>query len=126
MFFQWHGQIFAGALGRSLIVKSFHSFFGPLHRRSTWRGKKQMRNDTANDCAVKIFVVRQIDQSRKNGGTGHRELDGPLAKAFLKLIKIDIEPSARIADDDERFWFNSATSERPKIFIIIERRTVAE
>ena len=60
MLFKRHREIFADTLGGRLIVKPLYSFLGTLHRGSAdWR-KKQMRDNTTNDCAVKIFVVRQI------------------------------------------------------------------
>jgi len=43
-----------------LIVKSLYSFLGTVHWRRTGRREKQMWDNAANDCAVKVFVVGEI------------------------------------------------------------------
>ena len=110
MFLQWHGEILAYALGRRLIMEPVHYFFAALERRRAGRREEYSRNDAANDGAVKTFVVGQIFQNRKAAHAAASELDRTFAQTFFHLVKIDIVPRARIADDDERFRFHRAPS----------------
>src|SRR5207248_8709823 len=120
MLFQRHSEIFADVLGRSLAVQSLHAFVGALQWRSTRRREKQMRDNAANDSAVKARVIHQIGQDWPSRGARHCQLHWPLAKTFLELVEIDIEPRTRIADDDNGFRFNSASRNRPEIFVVVQ------
>jgi hypothetical protein len=44
----------------------------------------------------------------------------------LEFIQVDIEPGARIADNDKGFRFNNTASHCPKIFVVVKRRTITE
>src|ERR1700730_3508528 len=111
MLFEPHAEVFARALGRRLVVKSFDAFFGTFHRRTSRWGEKEERHEAADYRAVEIFIFSKIRQRRENGGASHRQLDRPFAQTFLHLIKIDIEPRARVADYYDRFGLHVPTCE---------------
>src|SRR5437588_7435996 len=109
MLFEVHAEIFARSLSRRLVAISLHPLFRPLHRRRTRRREKQTGNEAANDRAVKTLVACEIVQDRPDGRSSHRELNRTFAQSLLEFVKIDIEPRARIANDDNRFGLNAAT-----------------
>ena len=77
-----------------------NGFFGAIHRRDARRRDKQTGNNTANDCAVKILVVGQVGQHGISATAAHCQLNGTFAQTLFKFVEIEIEPAARIADDD--------------------------
>ena len=126
MFFQRHRQILADTLRRRLRMGSAHRFFRALHwRRARWRNE-QARHDTANNCAVKIFVVGEIGQHWIRTASTHRELDRTFAQALLQFIEIKIVPGARIADDDDGLRLHVPASHRPEILVVVERGPVTD
>src|SRR5436190_22976557 len=99
MFFQWHGEILADTLRGCLSMRSPNRFFSALHgRRPRWCDK-QTRNDTANDRAVKIFVISQVGQNRISATAAHCQLNGTFAYSLLMFVKIEIVQTTRIIDD---------------------------
>ncbi|PYL62679.1 MAG: hypothetical protein DMF25_11690 [Verrucomicrobia bacterium] len=44
----------------------------------------------------------------------------------MQFVKIEIEPTARIADDDYGLRFHAPPSHRPEILVIVERGTVTD
>src|SRR5262245_6527642 len=126
MLFKWHREIFTSTLGGRLSVKALYSLFSTVHRRRPGRREKQKRNNTTNNCAAEILVVRQISQRRPDGGAGHRELDRSFTQTLFEFAQVDIEPGARITDNDKGVRLHNATSKRPKILVIVKRRAIAE
>src|SRR5262249_8187151 len=117
-----HREIFARALRQSLGMKAFHHLIAAPERRCARRREKYPRDNPANNRPVKTFVLRQILKNWKTAHPAARELDRTFAKTFLEFIKIDIVPRSRVADDDNRLRLNRASSQRPQIFIVVERR----
>ena len=126
MFFQRHRQILAGPLRGRLRVISAHGFLRALHRwRSGWRNE-QARHDTADDRAVKTFVIGQVGQYRIRAPSAHCELDGTFAQSFLQFIKIEIVPAARVADNDDGLGIHAPACRRPEILVVVQRGTVTD
>ena len=69
---------------------------------------------------------RQIVEDWPGGGTSHCELDRPFAQTFLKFIEIDVEPGARISDDNDRFRPNFSPRQCPEVFVVVECWAVTE
>src|SRR5690242_16741712 len=84
VFFQRHGEVFAHALRRRLIVKSLYYFFAALERRRGRWCEKQTRHDATDDCAMESIVVGQISQNGIAAHSAPSELERPLAKSFLQ------------------------------------------
>ena len=86
-------------------MRPAHGFFPAFHGGCARRGKKQTGHETANNRAVKSFIVGEISQDRISATSGHRQLHRTFTQPFLQFVKIQIEPATRIADDNDRFGF---------------------
>jgi len=90
MFFQWHPQILADALRGRLRARSSNVFFRSLHRRRAGWGHEQARGETADNDAVKSFVIREISQHGVGATTWTRELHRAFTQTFLQFVEIEI------------------------------------
>src|SRR5205809_8086736 len=113
MFFQRHGEIFAGTLRQCLSMSPPNGFFSVIHRRAARRRDKQTGNNTANDCAVKIFVTGQIGQYRVSATAAHCQLNGTVAPSLSKFAASEIVPAARLAADTGGLASHAPPSRRP-------------
>src|SRR5207248_2269963 len=124
VFFEWHAEIFTGALRRSLSVRPAHGFFPAFHWGCAWRGKKQPGHETANNCAVKSFVVRKVSQDWVTAPSTHRQLHRAFAQSFLQFVEIEIVPAARIANNDNRLRCDPLPGHGPQILVVIQSGSV--
>ena len=108
----------------AFAYETAHGFFPAFHGRRARRGEKQTGHETANNRAVKSFIVGQISQDRISATSGHRELHRAFAQTFLQFVEIEIEPATRIADDDDRFGLHAPPRHGPKILVVIQGGSV--
>src|SRR6476646_3380238 len=74
---------------------------------------------------MEIQIVSQLNQGWKSAAAGGGKLQWTFAQTRLQFIKIEIKQSARISDNHNGLGLHLASSPCPKVFVIIERRSVA-
>ena len=107
-------------------MRPAHGFFPAFHGGCARRGKKQTGHETANNRAVKSFVVGEISQDGISATSGHCQLHRAFTQPLLQFVEIQIVPSTGIADDNDRFGFSAPPRYRPEILVVIQSGSVTD